>query len=252
MLILLIGTSALCLSESPANALNKQSWNGYTWARSSNLTIQLVNNTSAAWTPYVQAAADEWSTAANIDFRVVSGPAINASACSPSYGVVEVCSANYGKTRWLGMANIYTSGGHIVMGTIRYNDYYPLTSTYYAQSAWYANTSCHELGHILGLDHQDSNKGNANVGSCLDLSSDPTGKRAANGPLTNLTPNAADFAALADIYNVPSGTQLASTTYTAVSDGSFVPEPAAWLLMVAGFGIAGTSLRRRSKRFVTA
>ena len=239
------GAAAL-FSGSAASALNAQSWNGYTWGRTGNLTIQLVNNTSATWTPYVQAAADQWSAAANIDYRVVTGPAINTSVCSPTYGVVEVCSANYGKTGWLGMANVYTSGGHIVMGTVRYNDYYPLTSAYYAQSAWYANTSCHELGHILGLDHQDSNKGNANDGSCLDLSSDPTGKRAANGPLTNYTPNAVDFANLADIYKTPSGTQLASTTYAIGSDGSFVPEPATWALMLAGFGLVGTTMRRRS------
>ena len=96
--VLLMGAGAVCSATTSANATNARNWNGYTWARSGNLSIQLVNNTSAKWTPYLETAASQWSAAANIDYRVVTGPTVDASVCSPSYGVVEVCSANYGKT----------------------------------------------------------------------------------------------------------------------------------------------------------
>ena len=240
------------LCGTAANAKNPRSWNNYTWGRTGDLSIQLINNTSATWTPYLQSAAAQWSAAANIDYRVVTGSATNSSTCSPSYGVVEVCSANFGKTGWLGLTNVYTSGGRIVMATVKYNDYYPTTSSWYAGSAWYTNTSCHELGHALGLTHQDGVKTNTNSGSCLDLSNDPSGTKPSTGYIANLTPGAMDFAALADIYKTPSGTQLASTIYTMTADGSFVPEPAAWAMMVAGFGVVGSSMRRRSLATVVA
>ena len=222
------------------------------WARSGNLSIQLVNNTSAAWTPYLISAANAWSAAANIDYRVVSGPVIDASACNPTYGVVEVCSANYGKTGWLGMTNVYTSNGKIVMATVKWNDYYPTTSAFYAGAAWYKNTSCHELGHVLGLNHQDSVKTNANSGSCLDSTNDPSGVKKANSTLTDYLPGSMDLSALADIYKLPTGTQLASTTYVGATEGSFVPEPAAWGMMLAGFAIVGSAMRRRPARYMIA
>ena len=87
-------TTGALLGGTAASATNARSWNNYTWGRTGNLTVQLVNNTSAKWTPYLLTAASQWSAATNIDYRVVTGPAIDASACSPSYGVIEVCSAN--------------------------------------------------------------------------------------------------------------------------------------------------------------
>ena len=249
--VLCLGAGTMLAAATTATAattVNPRSWNGYTWARTGNLSIQLVNNTSAKWTPYLNSAANAWSAAANIDYRVVAGPAIDATACSPSYGVIEVCSADYGKTGLIGMTNVYTSGGHVVMGTVRWNDYYANTSASYASDAWYANTSCHELGHALGLNHQDSVKTNVNSGSCLDSTSDPSGKKASTGGIADLTPGSMDFAALADIYKTPSGTQLASTTYVNSAEGSFVPEPAAWAMMLTGFAMVGSTMRRRAQR----
>lgn len=229
-------------SASPTRASDARSWNGYQWGRTGDLSIQLVNNTSAKWTPYLQSSATAWSAASNIDYRVVSGPTEDPSACSPVYGVIEVCSANYGKNGWLGMTNVYTSNGFIVMATVRFNDYYPTTSTTYAGDAWYSNTTCHELGHALGLNHEDSVKNNANSGSCLDMTNDPSGKKSGYGPLPDLKPGWMDFAALAKIYGVPMGSQLTSTM--APNNTSDVPEPRLWLLLVAGFGLVGIKKRR--------
>lgn len=246
-MILCTSLGVICNSTAAASVANPRSWNNYTWGREANLTIQLVNNTSAQWTPFLQTAANQWSSATNIDYEVVPGPAIDSSVCSPAYGVVEVCSADYGKTGWLGLTNVYTSGGHIVMATVKYNDYYPSTSAFYSAAEWYTNTSCHELGHVLGLTHQDPTKNNANSGSCMDLTNSPTGKKSGYGPISDLEPGLMDFAALEDIYAIPSGIQLGSTIEDGGSFGSSVPEPTAWALMMFGLGLVGITTRRRPR-----
>src|SRR3989304_9458017 len=60
---------------------------------------------------------------------------------------------------------------------------------------------CQEAGHTLGLDHQDTNFSNANLGTCMDYTSNPS------GPPSNEHPNAHDYAQLGTIY-----THLDSTT----------------------------------------
>ena len=45
--------------------------------------------------------------------------------------------------------------------------------------------------------------------------------------------------------HVTPGTFDIAFTTSAIGEGGGVPEPAAWALMTAGFGIAGVALRRR-------
>ena len=51
--------------------------------------------------------------------------------------------------------------------------------------------ACQEIGHTLGLDHQDENFNNANLGTCMDYT---------NNPSTNQHPNAHDYEELGIIY----------------------------------------------------
>jgi hypothetical protein len=44
--------------------------------------------------------------------------------------------------------------------------------------------SCQEVGHTLGLDHQDENFNNANLGTCMDYK---------NNQSTNQHPNKHDY-----------------------------------------------------------
>ena len=53
---------------------------------------------------------------------------------------------------------------------------------------------CQEIAHDFGLDHQDENFNNANLGSCMDYTSDP------DGPPSNEHPNQHDYAQLESIY----------------------------------------------------
>ena len=51
---------------------------------------------------------------------------------------------------------------------------------------------CQEVGHTFGLDHQDENFNNANLGTCMDYTNDPS---------TNQHPNKHDYDELITIYS---------------------------------------------------
>jgi hypothetical protein len=104
---------------------------------------------------------------------------------------VEVCNGAYGNNGWLGVAQIWITGGvHITQGTVKLNDTYFNTSAYNT-TAWRNLVSCQEVGHTFGLDHQDENFNNANLGTCMDYTSDPT---------SNQHPNTHDYEELSIIY----------------------------------------------------
>ena len=60
--------------------------------------------------------------------------------------------------------------------------------------------TCQEIAHDFGLDHQDENFNNPNLGSCMDYTSDP------DGPPSNEHPNSHDFEQLDAIYSHLDGT----------------------------------------------
>jgi hypothetical protein len=254
--IALAGTTA-----TPVSALT-QSWNGYHWARTGPLQISLGDNLGTPWAPYLAPAAAGWSAAKNIDFKVTAGKSI-ATTCGGVYGTVQVCNSNYGATGWLGYANVWLSGGFIVQGTVKLNDYY-FNQAKYNTTAWRNMTICQEIGHTLGLAHTNTVRTDLNTGSCMDYSNDPSGTvGGSNGTLANVAPNNVDYAALDGIYAKLDATQLTATRPTMIAGEGFsidgfehdtlttVPEPANWALLIAGFGIIG-AMQRRQRRTVGA
>ncbi len=188
--VLLAGTAAYAF----------HSWGPYHWARTSNpFTLKLGDNVSTAWDAYLAGASSDWSQSSVLNTTVVGG-GTTARRCRPTSGRVEVCSYGYGFNGWLGVASIWISGSHIVQGTVKVNDSYFNTKTYNTPP-WRRLVMCQEIGHEFGLDHQDENFYNPNLGTCMDYTSNP------GGPPSNEHPNVHDYEQLEAIY-----THIDSTT----------------------------------------
>jgi len=191
----LIITSALAallalVAFSPAAKAN-HSWGGYHWARTANpFTLQLGDNVSSTWDSILKTTSSDWSKSTVLDTPIVAGGA-NPKNCRPTSGQVEVCNAEYGNNGWLGLAQIWVSGKHITQGATKVNDTYFNTAKYNT-TAWRNLVMCQEVGHTLGLDHQDEVFDNPNLGTCMDYTNDPS---------TNQHPNRHDYDELAIIYS---------------------------------------------------
>jgi len=240
-------TALLAFVAFPPTAQANHSWNGYHWARTStsnSFTLPLGDNVTAAWDSYLAAASgpaqpypadpsptftstNDWSDSSVLDTTIVAG-GTTRKRCRPTSGRVEVCNYTYGTNGWLGLAQIWLSGSHIVQGTTKVNDSYFNTATY-NQPAWRHLVMCQEVGHTFGLDHQDETKTNANLGTCMDYTNDPdggAGGASATDP-TNEQPNQHDYDQLASIYThtdlrtTVGSTSAASALPPAANRGSF-------------------------------
>ncbi len=181
---------------SPATVSATHSWGPYHWARTANpFTLQLGDKVTAEWDSYLATTSTDWSVSTVLDTTIVPGTAVK-KLCSATVGTVQVCNSRYGNNGWLGLAQIWISGSHITKGTVKVNDTYFVSSTYNTP-AWRNMVMCQEVGHTLGLDHQDEISGNVDlldqygVASCMDYTNDPS---------QNQQPNQHDYDQLALIY----------------------------------------------------
>ena len=212
-------------------------WRKYHWARQSNpFTIKLGDNMSSGWSTYLTQASADWSQSSVLDTTVVAGGS-SPSTCPPTPGRVEVCNANYGSTGWLGIASIWASGFHITQGTVKNNDYY-FNQARYNTPAWRQFVTCQEVGHTFGLDHQDENFNNTNLGTCMDYTNDPSGTAGTNGPLNNLHPNQHDYDQLVSIY-----THLDSSNSAGQATAADKMPPAVRDIIIEGPGQWGKLIR---------
>ena len=204
-------------------------WGSYHWATTAiPFFLKTGDNVTLAWDPYLNQAIADWSESTVLGLTKVAGGS-RSKNCRPTGGRIEVCNAAYGNNGWLGIAQIWITGGtHIVQGITKVNDYYFNTPTYNT-TAWRNLVMCQEVGHTLGLDHQDENFNNANLGTCMDYTSNPE---------SNQHPNQHDYQQLATIYQ-----HLDSTTTV----GSIVNGSAAasgWGRLVSSSASSHTSIYR--------
>ncbi len=167
------------------------SWGNYHWARTANpFTLKMGDAVTPTWDPYLVEARNDWNSSEVLDTTIVTSIA-NPKTCKATTGRMEVCSAKYGNNGWLGLASIWAdSNGHITKGTAKMNDTYYSTAAYNTP-AWRRLVMCQEIAHVFGLDHQDEVFNNANLGTCMDYTNDPS---------SNQHPNAHDFEQLETIY----------------------------------------------------
>ena len=207
-----------------ATGYASHSWGGYHWATtltqtSPTFTLQLGNNMTGDWTARLGTASSNWSNATDSagnpvanPLRTTIVPGAGKKRCGAVSGRVEVCNGTYGQNGWLGLAQIWLSGGHIVQGATKMND------TYFAM-AKYNNPNeklhvvCQEVGHTFGLDHQSTD--GTSLNTCMDYFSN-TGANATSNLSTK--PNAHDYGELTLIYNHNDGYNSYSTA-TAVAAG---------------------------------
>lgn len=188
------GVVLVALTALAGSASASHSWNGYHWARTANpFTLRVGDNVTSGWDAYLDEAISDWSASPVLDLTETAGRSKGRN-CRPTAGRIEVCNRAYGNTGWLGIAQIWVSGrGHVTQAVAKMNDTY-FDTPQYNTPAWRRLVMCQEIAHDFGLDHQDENFGNPNLGSCMDYTSDP------DGPPSNEHPNAHDFEQLETIY----------------------------------------------------
>lgn len=173
------------------------SWSGYHWARATHpLSLKLGDNVSSAWDGYLATTSAMWSLSSVLDTTIINGGK-DPRKCQSTLGRVDVCNSKYGRNGWLGIASVWINGDHITKGTVKLNDTY-FTMAAYNTPAWRNLVMCQEIGHTFGLDHQDEVFNNANLGTCMDYTNDPSGL--IYGQLSNEFPNQHDYDQLETIY----------------------------------------------------
>ena len=178
LMMLFVGTAAAT-----------HSWGNYHWARSVNpLQLDIGSNVSSDYAGNLSTAVSDWNISTVLDLTTAPGAGLRK--CGAMAGRVEVCNDRYGKRGWLGVAQIWASGDHITQATVKLNDTYLLSGSY-DSPAWRQLVMCQEIGHTFGLDHQDENFTNPNLGTCMDYT---------NSPESNQQPNGHDYDQLGLIY----------------------------------------------------
>ncbi|HEX9890972.1 MAG TPA: hypothetical protein VGB28_02805 [Actinomycetota bacterium] len=201
-----LGAMAAFMAATTLPATAGHSWNGYHWGRTDNpFTLKLGDNVSGDWDAHLGTTAADWSRSGVLDATVVAG-GTKPKPCKATQGRVEVCSATYGRNGWLGLAQIWLSGGHIVKGVAKMNDTYFRTSAYNDPAAK-LHVMCQEVGHTLGLDHQG--KGVASCMNDQDRLFDPAAAH----------PNQHDYDELADIYAHTDSTDTVSLAASGKGNG---------------------------------
>ncbi len=210
----LAGVLAVALTGAVTHVAANNSWSGYHWARStSSFDLTIINSTTAEWDGYVSAAIGDWSQSQKLNMlENHNGDTSNETRlqCQGGSGTVRICNLAYGNTGWLGIAGISVdANGHIFSGYTKLNDTY-FADPAYDNFEWRQSIACQELGHDVGLSHQDENFSNQPLYSCMDYQNPPYAY-----------PGAHDYDELASVYaHTDSYESYASTSSASDSTGS--------------------------------
>lgn len=160
----------------------EHAWSNYHWARTTNsFDLTVVNSTTSDWDAYVTVAVSDagfvgWSYSDVLNMAEDPNGSTQSRVrrqCKGPTGQVRICNLAYGQTGWLGIAGIsIDSNNHITTGYTKLNDTYFATD-FYNNPQWKQSVTCQELGHNVGLGHQDEDFNNASLFSCMDYQNPP-------------------------------------------------------------------------------
>lgn len=150
MALLVAGPSLSALADD-FGANSKYHWG----TRRIPFTLRVGDNVESSWDKFLKRGAKRWSASGVVKMRITNSRA-DPEKCAAIKGQVEVCSADYGRTGWLGLTVIAYSGKHITQATVQLNDFY-FREPQYNNSKVRMHTICHELGHAVGLPHPNNN-----------------------------------------------------------------------------------------------
>ena len=173
-----LGIAALAAVLFSAASYAGHSWSTYHWARTtSSFDLTIINSTTNDWDIYVGQAVGDWSGSSVLN--MIEDPNSNDTSkktrrrCNGPTGQVRICNLAYGQTGWLGIAGIsIASDGHITTGYTKLNDTY-FSQTFYNNPEWKQSVTCQELGHNVGLGHQDEDFNNQSLFTCMDYQNPP-------------------------------------------------------------------------------
>lgn len=235
--IRLAAVAAVSAAAIAAPAIAGHSWSTYHWQKgSAPLSVEVGDNVSSKWDSHLQEAmhggpysvppggtGQGWNATTTVESPIVAGRS-NPKNCKAVAGTIQVCNSRYGQTGWLGIAQIWLSGGHIVQGITKVNDTYFDTAKYNTP-AWRRLVMCQEIGHDYGLGHTNEIFNNYNDGTCMDYTNAPSGGTLNGvdyGP-SNEYINDHDHKQLAAIYD---HAELAATNFGVRNVGQPAPQAA--------------------------
>jgi hypothetical protein len=221
--------SVLAVAVFPSSAGASHAWNNYHWARTSNSTpIKVIDSMTPDWDDNLNAAIADWDRSVlTIVKEAGDDSARTRKRCAAVSGKVRSCNGAYGNTGWLGVAQVWVSGGHITQGTAKMNDSY-LASPSYNETAR-QHVICQEIGHDWGLGHQDESGRDLNT--CMDYAD----------ALDNPGPNQHDYDQLAAIYSHLDGSSTIARTPADVANADLAT-PMQWGKLVRGSPGRGVSV----------
>jgi len=169
------------------------SWENYHWARStSSFDLTIINSTTIEWDGYVAQSVADWSASSAFNMvQDLEGSTSNRvrRKCKGDEGKIRICNLAYGNLGWLGIAGIsIDANDHIKTGYTKLNDTY-FADPFYDET-WMKSVTCQELGHNIGLGHQDEDFNNTSLYTCMDYQNPPYEY-----------PNSHDYNQLDTIYN---------------------------------------------------
>lgn len=176
----------------------------------SGLAITILNSCDDTWTSTFDEYIDKWDNGSPDSLTITTEKrprGDDSSECQAFTNLVHVCNGNYYYTNWVGVAYLWrdTVSGHIVSVVALLNDYH----LEHASANQRKYTMCHELGHVFGLPHTDTNHFNQDLGNCLDYTAEYG---------NNLNPGQVNFDRLNNLYGSVTTTTSVITNKESLQD----------------------------------